>query len=140
MGVAIGLRDDFDALSLRRLARATRSANQGRRQLALAEIYDGGSRSDAARIGGVTLQIVRDWVVRFNAQGSDGLLDRKAPGKPPLLNDAQRQALAEIVESGPIRVAHDRKARSAREYQHHSAAAQMPRTQPGRKHLAVHPR
>jgi transposase len=106
MGAAIGLRDDFDAVGLRRLARATRSANQGRRLLALAEIYDGGSRSDAARIGGVTLQIVRDWVVRFNARGPDGLLDGKAPGKSPLLNDAQRRALAEIVESGPIPAIH----------------------------------
>lgn len=106
MGAAIGLRDDFDAADLRRLARATRSANQGRRLLALAEIYDGGSRSDAARIGGVTLQIVRDWVVRFNDRGPDGLLDGKAPGKPPLLNDAQRLALAEIVESGPIPAIH----------------------------------
>lgn len=106
MGVAIGLRNDFDAVSLRRLARATKSANQGRRLLALAEIYDGGNRGDAARIGGVGLQIVRDWVVRFNARGSDGLLDGKAPGKPPLLNDAQRQALAEIVESGPIPAIH----------------------------------
>ena len=106
MGTAIGLRDDFDAVGLRRLARATRSANQGRRLLALAEIYDGGRRSDAARIGGVTLQIVRDWVVRFNPQGPDGLLDGKAPGKRPLLNDAQRQALVEIVESGPIPAIH----------------------------------
>jgi transposase len=64
------------------------------------------SRSDAARIGGVGLQIVRDWVVRFNARGPDGLLDGKAPGKRPLLNDAQRQALVEIVESGPIPAIH----------------------------------
>lgn len=106
MGAAIGLRDDFDAAGLRRLARTTKSANQGRRLLALAEIYDGRSRSDAARIGGVTLQIVRDWVVRFNARGPDGLLDGKAPGKLPLLNDAQRQALADIVESGPIPAIH----------------------------------
>lgn len=106
MGAAIRMRDDFDAVGLRRMARATRSANQGRRLLALAEIYDGGSRSDAARIGGVTLQIVRDWVVRFNANGPDGLPDGKAPGKSPLLNDAQRQALAEIVESGPIPAIH----------------------------------
>ncbi|EXS69156.1 helix-turn-helix domain-containing protein, partial [Sphingobium sp. Ant17] len=79
MGAAIGLRDDFDAAGLRRLARTTKSANQGRRLLALAEIYDGANRSDAARIGGVTLQIVRDWVVRFNARGPAGLLDGKAP-------------------------------------------------------------
>lgn len=70
MGAAIGLRDDFDAAGLRRLASTTKSANQGRRLLALAEIYDGANRSDAARIGGVTLQIVRDWVVRFRAYES----------------------------------------------------------------------
>jgi len=79
----------------------TKNANQSRRLLALAEIYDGGRRSDAARIGGVGLQIVRDWVVRFNARGPDGLIDGKAPGNRPKLNDAQRQALVAIVESGP---------------------------------------
>jgi transposase len=82
MGSAIGLREDFDGAALRRLSRTTKSANQARRLLALAEIYDGGSRSAAARIGGVGLQIVRDWVIRFNARGPDGLLDGKAPGPP----------------------------------------------------------
>jgi transposase len=106
MGTAVPLRDDFDATTLRTLARKTRDANQSRRLLALAEIYDGGSRSDAARIGGVTLQIIRDWVLRFNARGPDGLIDGKAPGKPPKLNDAQRRALARIVESGPIPAVH----------------------------------
>jgi len=106
MGAAIGLRADFVGEPLRRLARTTKNANQSRRLLALAEIYDGGSRSGAARIGGVGLQIVRDWVVRFNARGPDGLIDGKAPGKRPILNDAQRQALVEIVESGPIPAIH----------------------------------
>ena len=77
MGCAIGLRDDFDGAALRRLSRATKSANQARRLLALAEIYDGGSRTAAARIGGVGLQIVRDWVLRFNADGPVGLATRK---------------------------------------------------------------
>src|SRR5216684_7659014 len=40
---------------------------QARRLLALAAIYEGATRTDAAKIGGVTLQIVRDWVVKFNA-------------------------------------------------------------------------
>src|SRR5471032_620131 len=106
MGAAIGLRDDFDGASLRRLARTTRSANQGRRLLALAEIYDGGSRGDAARIGGVGLQIVRDWVLRFNARGPDGLLNGKAPGQPSKLNDAQRQSIARMIENGPIPAIH----------------------------------
>jgi hypothetical protein len=50
------------------------------RLLALAEIYDGARRTKAARIGGVTLQIVRDWVLRFNDEGPDGLINRKAAG------------------------------------------------------------
>jgi transposase len=63
---------------------------------------DGSSRSEAAEIGGVTLQIVRDWVVKFNARGPGGLIDGKAPGKPSRLNDAQRAALVMDVERGPI--------------------------------------
>lgn len=106
MGSAVGLRGDYDGTVLRRLARASKSANQARRLLALAEIYDGASRTAAARIGGVGLQIVRDWVERFNDRGPDGLLDGKAPGRQALLNDAQRQALAAIVESGPIPAIH----------------------------------
>ena len=106
MGSAIGLREDFDGAALRRLARASKSANQARRLLALAEIYDGGSRTAAARIGGVGLQIVRDWVVRFNARGVDGLLDGKARGRRSRLDDAQRRALVETVERGPIPAIH----------------------------------
>jgi len=106
MGSAISLRDDFDGTALRQLARKSKSANQARRLLALAEIYDGGSRTSAARIGGVGLQIVRDWVVRFNARGPGALLDGKAPGRQSLLNDAQRRALVEIVEQGPIPAIH----------------------------------
>ena len=71
---------------LRRLARQSRNADQARRLLSLASIYDGGSRSDTARLGSVTVQIVRDWVVRFNARGPEGLINGKAPGKPSLLN------------------------------------------------------
>lgn len=101
MGTGIALRNDFDAVKLRRLARLSENANQSRRLLALAEIYDGGSRSSAARLGSVGRQIVRDWVVRFNARGPDGLIDGKAPGNKSRLDDAQRQALAAIVDSGP---------------------------------------
>src|SRR3546814_13267518 len=80
MGSAIGVRDKFVGAALRRLARRSKSANQALRLLALAEIYDGSRRTAAARIGGVGLQIVRDWVVRFNARGPVGLLAGQAPG------------------------------------------------------------
>ena len=106
MGAALALRGDFDGPGLRRLAKATKDAGQSRRLLALAEIYDGGARSDAARIGGVGLQVIRDWVLRFNAGGANELIDRKAPGQPPKLTDAQRQALAQLVENGPIPATH----------------------------------
>lgn len=101
MGTAISLRADFDAAGLRRLARQSKHAAQARRLLALALIYDGGSRSDAARLGNVTLQIVRDWVLRFNANGPAGLVDGKAPGPRSRLNDAQRSALTKAIERGP---------------------------------------
>ena len=101
MGTAIPLRRDFDAAGLRRLATRGRDGAQNRRLLALAVIYDGGRRSDAARFAGVGLQIIRDWVLRINAEGPEGLKDRKASGPPYKLSEEQRAALAAVVESGP---------------------------------------
>ena len=88
----IPLRPDFDAVGLRILAKKSKDAAQARRLLALAHIYDGGSRTQAGALGSVTLQIVRDWVMRFNADGPAGLIDRKAPGQPSRLNDEHRAA------------------------------------------------
>ena len=100
------LRADFGAHSLRAAAKKSKDGPQARRLLALAAIYEGASRTEAAKIGGVTLQIVRDWVVKFNAHGPDGLIDRKAPGQKPRLNEQHRAALAAILESGPIPAVH----------------------------------
>ena len=87
----IPLRADFDARMVRAAARRSKDGPQARRLLALAAIYEGASRTEAAKVGGVTLQIVRDWVMKFNADGPEGLIDRKAPGQPPLLNDGHRR-------------------------------------------------
>jgi len=95
------LRGDFDASKVRVEARKSKDGPQARRLLALAAIYDGASRTEAARIGGVTLQIVRDWVVKFNESGPAGLLDKKAPGQPSILSTVHREALAAVIESGP---------------------------------------
>src|SRR3954466_9819120 len=89
----------INAAQLRSLAKATRNAGQSRRLLALAEIYDGGSRTKAAQVGGVGLQTIRDWVVRFTPRGPEGLIDGKAPGNTCKLNDSQRQAVTEMVEN-----------------------------------------
>ena len=106
MSIPVSLRGDFKASQLRALARKTKDGPQARRLLALAAIYDGATRTEAARIGGVTLQIVRDWVMRFNARGAAGLLDGKSPGQPSRLNDVQRQAIVRMIESGPIPAIH----------------------------------
>jgi len=106
MSRAIALRPDFTAAALRQLARHSREAAQARRLLARAVIYDGGTRSEAARLGNVTLQIVRDWVPRFNAEGPVGLRDRKSSGPTPRLTDTHRAALLEIIERGPTPAIH----------------------------------
>jgi transposase len=106
MSRAIRLRPEFDAVRLRQLARESKDAKQVRRLLALAAIYDGATRTQAAEIGGVTLQVVRDWVLKFNAHGADGLVDRKAPGQPSRLDGEHRTALAAVLESGPIPAVH----------------------------------
>ncbi len=106
MAAAIGVRSDYTSEDLRRFARQSGDVDQVRRLLAVAVILDGGSRSEAAKVAGVTLQIVRDWVLRFNARGPDGLATRKAPGRASILNDEQRARLAAQVETGPIPAAH----------------------------------
>ena len=97
----LALRTDFDAARLKQCARRSGEADQVRRLLALAAIYDGASRAEAAEIGGVTRQIVRDWVARFNEGGPEALVTRKAPGQPSRLTPVQREALAQAIEDGP---------------------------------------
>ncbi len=104
--MTIPLREDFDAAALRATARRTKDAAQARRLLAVAAVYDGATRSESATIGGVTLQIVRDWVLRFNAAGPEGLVDRKAPGQPPRLKEARRAVLAAVIKVGPMPAFH----------------------------------
>ncbi|HEY6675687.1 MAG TPA: IS630 family transposase [Terrimicrobium sp.] len=106
MAIPVALRGDFKASQLRGLARKTKDGPQARRLLAVAAIYDGATRTEAAKIGGVGLQIIRDWVMRFNARGAAGLLDGKSPGQPSKLNDEQRQAIVRMIESGPIPAIH----------------------------------
>ena len=106
MSSKVRLREDFDSTVLWRLAHKAKDAKQVRRLIALAVIYEGGSRTDAAEIGGVGLQVIRDWIIRFNDAGPDGLIDRKSPGRARKLNEAQRGKLAQIVKEGPIPAIH----------------------------------
>jgi len=103
MPAAVKLRTDFSAAELRGLAKKVKDASQSRRLLSLAAVLDGKSRAEAATIGGMDRQTLRDWVHRFNAAGPDGLKDHWADGPPPRLSAEQKAELAWIVETGPDR-------------------------------------
>src|SRR5436190_970709 len=106
MATAVTVRADFSTDELRRLAAASKHANQSRRLLSLAAVLDGMSRADAARIGGMDRQTLRDWVHRFNERGPEGLKDSWSKGHPPRLSAEQLAQLAEVVETGPERAVH----------------------------------
>lgn len=103
MGTAVKLREDYSAGELRQLAARSKDANQSRRLLSLAAVREGMSRTNAARIGGMDRQTLRDWVHRFNASGPDGLYDNWYSGPPERLSAAQKAELVELVEAGPDR-------------------------------------
>ena len=100
MSAKIPLRTDYDAVQARALARKATDPNQVRRLLAIAAVYDDMNRRDAAAVGGMDRQSLRDWVYRFNQAGPEGLHDHKSPGAVPQLTAVERVALAEIVEAG----------------------------------------
>jgi transposase len=101
MSAAVKLRSDFTVVELRGLAAKSGNANQARRLLALAAVLDGKSREEAALIGGMDRQTLRDWVHRFNRLGPEGLIDKKLPGRKPKLSSHQAEELRRLVESGP---------------------------------------
>src|SRR5258706_12355065 len=101
MSAPTPLRQDFDASQLRGLARKTKDGPQARRLLALAAIYDGATRTEAAKIGGGGLQIIRGWGLRFHARGPGGLLGGNATGQPSKHTPTQRKGIARTIESGP---------------------------------------
>jgi transposase len=106
MPAAVRMRTDYSADQLRRLAAATKNANQSRRLLSLAAVVDGMNRTEAACIGGMDRQTLRDWVHRFNKYGPEGLTDTWSKGNPPRLSPEQQAELAQLVETGPDRAVH----------------------------------
>jgi transposase len=106
MGQAIAVRTDYTAGEVRGFAKRAKDVAQARRLLAIAAVLDGASREDAATIGGMDRQTLRDWVIRFNEQGPDGLINIPSPGVPPKLGKKHRAFLARLVDQGPIPAVH----------------------------------
>lgn len=96
-------RIDLSISQLRAAAARTADAKQARRILAIAMGLDGHSRLVAAQAGGMDRQTLRDWVIRYNADGLAGLADRPRPGRRPRLAEAQLSEVAQWVEDGPDR-------------------------------------
>lgn len=97
----VRMRQDYCASDLRQLAKETKNARQGRRLLSLAAVLDGMSRAEAAQLGGMDRQTLRDWVHRFNELGPDGLKDAWNGGAKERLSGPQKAELARIVATGP---------------------------------------
>lgn len=101
MGAPVAIRNDISAEELRRLARQEGDGRVACRLLGLANVVDGMSRARAARQAGMDRQTLRDWVIRFNAEGVEGLRDRPRSGRPPWLDEGQLAAFKALVLRGP---------------------------------------
>ena len=94
MGRAIAVRTEHTSSEVRELAKRAKNAAQARRLLAIAAVLDGASREEAAKNGGMDRQTLRDWVIRFNEQGPQGLVNVPSPGAPGKLEGAHKTFLA----------------------------------------------
>ena len=97
----IPLRDDFSADDLRQLARKTHDARQAQRLLAIASVYAGLPRAEAAQHGAMSARTLAGWIHAFNAEGAEGLINTPPPGRPSKLSAAQKQNISDLVEAGP---------------------------------------
>ena len=81
--------------------RSTAGTQSKPRARAIAMIMEGASRTAAARAQGMELQILRDWVLRYNREGFEGLADRPRGGSEGRLTDAQIAGIGAWIEAGP---------------------------------------
>src|SRR5450756_131100 len=76
-------RGEHSIEELRRAACRCGDSKQARRLLGLAMALEGNTREMAATAAGMTRQTLRDWVIRYNENGVDGLKDKPRPGRRP---------------------------------------------------------
>ena len=98
---ALIIRRDRTSAVLRKLAKAEADTRVARRLLAIANALSGMSRKEAAEAAGMDRQTLRDWVIRYNAHGLDGLYDCWGDGRPPRLAPQEQAEFIGIVLKGP---------------------------------------
>jgi transposase len=101
MPEALVIRDDIPPEEWRRLARRESNGRVISRRLALAPALEGLDRGEAARLAGMDRQTLRDWVIRFNQGGVEGLRDRPKSGRRPWLDEGRMASLRALVLRGP---------------------------------------
>ena len=99
--LALTIRRDRTPEVLRKQAKVETDTRIARRMLAIANALGGMSREESARSAGMDRQTLRDWVVRYNEHGLDGLADCPRDGRPPKLEPHEKAELVEIVLAGP---------------------------------------
>src|SRR5260221_12973258 len=102
MGGAVRLRQDFGADELRRFAAKAKDGAQARRLLALAAVHDGMNRTEAARIGGIDPQTLRDWGHPLNQNGPEGLIGIKWPAGPGEGCEGDKEERKQAVRRRPV--------------------------------------
>ena len=96
--------DDCTAAELREAATHSNDADATRRMLALALVLEGYKRGEASKLCGMDRQTLRDWVLRYNAEGIAGLCNRMAAGPKPRLTPQQEAAVGpDLAVDGVVR-------------------------------------
>ena len=100
-GIRLKISGTLSAADLRRRGRQEPDRAASARMMAIANALEGMTRAEAARLAGMERQALRDAVLRYNAEGLDGLHDRPRSGTKPRLDDKQMAQLRQIVVDGP---------------------------------------
>src|SRR3712207_8922982 len=82
------IRQDYSPADLRQRAAREKDCRASLRLLAIANALEGMTRAEAARLAGMERQALHDAIQRFNAEGPDGLHDRRRDRKSTRLNSS----------------------------------------------------
>jgi hypothetical protein len=110
IGRAIAVRTDCMIDEVRGFAKRSKDAARASRLLAIAAVLEGATRENAARIGGMDRQTLRDWVIRCNyltalGRSANSKVSRRfgpltAPGPPTSCTDGREETTNQAGSSG----------------------------------------
>ena len=96
---AIPLRSDFNSDKLQEILDTCKIVKQYKRLLAIKFIYEGLSRTEAANLVNISIDVLCYWIKRFNEYGPEGLIDFKPTGRPTKLSKDELKELIQCVRT-----------------------------------------